>query len=191
MKELKPRPYLFPMPTYMIGTYNEDGSVDEMMMAWGGISGEDLVALNLDPEHKTVENIKRTKSFTIAVPSIDTVKESDYFGIASANKVEDKFEKTGLHQVKSNYVDAPIVLEYPVTLECELVQIQDNDLEFRVLGRILNITVKDEVLDDKGKIDIEKVKPFVFDQSNYGYYALGEKIGKAWNSGLEFSKKQK
>lgn len=191
MKELKPRPYLFPMPTYMIGTYNEDGSVDEMMMAWGGISGEDLVALNLDPEHKTVENIKRTKSFTVAVPSIDTVKESDYFGIASANKVEDKFEKTGLHQVKSNYVDAPIVLEYPVTLECELVQIQDNDLEFRVLGRILNITVKDDVLDDKGKIDIEKVKPFVFDQSNYGYYALGEKIGKAWNSGLEFVKKQK
>ncbi len=188
MKSFGVKPYLFPMPTYMIGTYNEDGSVDEMMMAWGGICAEDMVALNLEEDHKTVANIKARGAFTLAVPGLDTVKESDYLGIASANKVADKFARTGLHAVKSDRVDAPVVQEYPLTLECTLVDIQNQPYGLRILGKIENVLVDERALDAKGKIDSKKLNAFVFDQMGFGYYAIGEQVGTAWKSGVPLMK---
>ncbi|MBP3217603.1 MAG: flavin oxidoreductase, partial [Lachnospiraceae bacterium] len=107
MKDLGVKPYLYPMPTYMIGTYNEDDSVDVMMMAWGGICAEDMVALNLEADHKTVANLKARNAFTLSVPGMDTIKESDFLGTASGNKFPEKFSRTGLHAQKSTRVDAP------------------------------------------------------------------------------------
>lgn len=182
------KPYLFPMPTYMIGTYNEDGTVDVMMMAWGGICAEDMVALNLEADHKTVANLRTRKAFTLAVPGTDTLRESDFFGIASSNKMADKFARSGLHAVKSTRVDAPIITEYPLTLECEVVEMQDQPYGLRVLGKIVNVLADETVLDDAGKIDAGKLHAFAFDQMQNGYYAIGEKIGKAWHSGADFMK---
>lgn len=184
-KDFGVKPYLFPMPTYMIGTYNEDDTVDVMMMAWGGICAEDMVALNLEAEHKTVANIKARKAFTLAVPGRDTLKESDFFGIATANKVADKFERSGLHAIKSERVDAPIVAEYPITLECEVVEMQSQPYGLRVLGRIVNVIADEKVLDEAGKIDVRKIQAFVFDQMQNGYFAIGEKVGRAWYSGAD------
>ena len=189
MKDFGVMPYLFPMPTYMIGTYNEDDTVDVMMMAWGGICAEDMVALNLEATHKTVANLKARKAFTLAVPGVATLKESDFFGIASSNKMADKFERSGLHAVKSERVDAPIIAEYPLTLECEVVEMQDQPYGLRVLGRIVNVLADEKVLDDAGKIDAGKLQTFAFDQMQNGYYAIGEKVGKAWHSGAELMKK--
>ena len=183
------KPYLFPMPTYMIGTYNQDDSVDVMMMAWGGICAEDMVALNLEADHKTVANLKARKAFTLAVPGTDTIKESDYLGIASSNKVADKFTRTGLHAVKSERVDAPVITEYPLTLECQVVEMQEQPYGLRVLGKIVNVLVDERVLDEKGKIDAGKLRAFAFDQMQNGYYAIGEKVGQAWHSGAGFNKK--
>ena len=183
MKDFGVKPYLYPMPTYMIGTYNEDDTVDVMMMAWGGICAEDMVALNLEEDHKTVANLKARKAFTLSVPCADTMKESDFFGIASANKVADKFARSGLHAEKSSRVDAPIVTEYPLTLECEVVEFQDQPYGLRVLGKIVNVLADEKVLDEKGKIDAAKLNAFAFDQMRSGYYAMGEKIGQAWNAG--------
>lgn len=182
------KPYLFPMPTYMIGTYNEDGTVDVMMMAWGGICAEDMVALNLEADHKTVANLRTRKAFTLAVPGTDTLRESDFFGIASSNKMADKFARSGLHAVKSTRVDAPIITEYPLTLECEVVEMQDQPYGLRVLGKIVNVLADEKVLDDAGKIDAGKLHAFAFDQMQNGYYAIGEKAGKAWHSGADFVK---
>lgn len=182
------KPYLFPMPTYMIGTYNEDGTVDVMMMAWGGICAEDMVALNLEADHKTVANLRTRKAFTLAVPGTDTLRESDFFGIASSNKMADKFARSGLHAVKSTRVDAPIITEYPLTLECEVVEMQDQPYGLRVLGKIVNVLADETVLDDAGKIDAGKLHAFAFDQMQNGYYAIGEKAGKAWHSGADFVK---
>ncbi len=182
------KPYLFPMPTYMIGTYNEDGTVDVMMMAWGGICAEDMVALNLEADHKTVANLRARKAFTLAVPGTDTLRESDFFGIASSNKMADKFARSGLHAVKSTRVDAPIITEYPLTLECEVVEMQDQPYGLRVLGKIVNVLADEKVLDDAGKIDAGKLLAFAFDQMQNGYYAIGEKAGKAWHSGADFMK---
>ncbi len=188
-KDFGVQPYLFPMPTYMIGTYNEDGTVDEMMMAWGGICAEDMVALNLEAAHKTVANIRARGAFTLAIPGTDTLEASDFFGIATANKMADKFERTGLHAVKSSRVDAPVIEEYPVTLECTVVKMEDEPYGLRVLGRIENVLADEKVLDEKGKIDAGKLNAFLFDQMRNGYYAVGEKIGQAWHSGAGLMKK--
>ena len=189
-KNFGAKPYLFPMPTYMIGTYNEDDTVDVMMMAWGGICAEDMVALNLDAEHKTVPNIESRKAFSLAIPGTDTLKESDFLGIVTANKMKDKFERTGLHAVKSENVDAPVITEYPVTLKCEVVEMQNQPYGLRVLGRIINVIADEKVLDAKGKIDASKLHAFAFDQMQNGYYAIGEKVGQAWHSGAELMKEQ-
>ena len=188
-KDLGVKPFLYPMPTYMIGTYNDDDSVDVMMMAWGGICAEDMVALNLEESHKTVANLKTRKAFTLAVPGTDTIQESDFFGIASANKMPDKFARSGLHAEKSAHVDAPVITEYPLTLECEVVEMQDQPYGLRVLGKIVNVLADEKILDEKGKIDAAKINAFAFDQMRNGYYAMGEKIAQAWNAGAGLMKK--
>ena len=188
IKELGVQPYLFPMPTYMIGTYNEDDSVDVMMMAWGGICDTKMVALNLEADHKTVANLRQRNAFTLAVPGTDTIKESDFFGIATSNKMADKFERSGLHAVKSDKVDAPVIQEYPLTLECKVVEFQDQPYGLRVLGEIVNVLADEKVLDEKGKIDAGKLNAFAFDQMRNGYYAIGEQIARAWNAGAGLMK---
>ena len=189
MKEFGVKPWLFPMPTYMIGTYNEDDSVDLMMMAWGGICAENMVALNLEEDHKTVANLKARGAFTLAIPGQDTLMESDYLGLVSANDVPDKFARTGLHAAKSERVDAPVVAEYPVTLECRVLEMQEQPYGLRVLGEIVNVLADEETLDEKGRIDVEKLHAFAFDQMRNGYYALGEKVGQAWHTGADLMKK--
>lgn len=170
--------YLFPMPTYMIATYYKEDSIDVMMTTWGGICAEDMVALNLEEDHKTVTNLKTRKVFSLAIPGTDTLEQSDFLGIASANKFTDKFERTKLHATKSNRVDAPIISKYPLTLECEVIDMQEQPYGLRVLGKIVNVLANDNVLDEAGKIDAKKLNAFIFDQMQNGYYAIGEKSAK-------------
>lgn len=187
-KDFGVKPYLFPMPVLMIATYGENDKVDVMNMAWGGICAENMVALNITETHKTAKNIKERKAFTISIADTDHVVEADFFGIASGNKMDDKFERSGLHAVKSDKVDAPIIEEFPITLECKVVEIQQGKGGFRVLGEIINALVDEKVLDENGKIDPTKLNAFVFDQFQHGYYKIGEKVGQAWSSGSELMK---
>ena len=119
-KSLGVKPYLYPMPVLMIATYGEDETVDVMNMAWGGICGNNMVALNITESHKTAKNIKARGAFTVSVADAAHLKEADYFGMASANNAADKFARTGLHAVRSEHVDAPVVEEFPLTLECKV-----------------------------------------------------------------------
>ena len=123
------------------------------------------------------------------MPGADTLRESDFLGIASANKMADKFERTGLHAVKSERVDAPVITEYPLTLECEVVEMQSQPYGLRVFGKIVNVIADEKVLDEAGKIDAGKLQAFAFDQMQNGYYAIGEKVGQAWHSGADLMKK--
>ena len=189
LKDLGVKPYLFPMPVLMITTYGDDDKVDVMNMAWGGICAQNMVALNIDEDHKTSENIKKRGAFTLSIADVDHIEEADFFGIATGNKMEDKFERTGLHAVKSTRVDAPIVQEFPVTLECKVVECQNTAYGFRVLGEIVNVLADEKVLNEKGNVDPEKLNAFVFDQFQSGYYAIGEKVGQAWKSGAGMMKK--
>ena len=123
------------------------------------------------------------------MPGADTLRESDFLGIASANKMADKFERTGLHAVKSERVDAPVITEYPLTLECEVVEMQSQPYGLRVLGKIVNVIADEKVLDEAGKVDAGKLQAFAFDQMQNGYYAIGEKVGQAWHSDADLMKK--
>ncbi len=187
-KDLGVKPASFPMPVLMIATYDENGKVDVMNMAWGGVCAHNMVALNISENHKTAKNIKARGAFTLSIADVAHLAESDFFGIASGNKMEDKFERTGMHAVKSTRVDAPVVEEYPLTMECKVAELQNTSYGFRVLGEIVNVLADESVLDEKGNVDPTKLNAFVFDQFQNGYYALGEKVGQAWNSGNKFMK---
>ena len=159
-----------------------------MNMAWGGVCASNMVALNIDEDHKTTQNIKERMAFTLSVADIDHLEESDFFGIASGNKMEDKFERTGMHAVRSDKVDAPVIEEYPLTLECKVVALESTVYGFRVLGEIVNVLADEKVLDEKGRVDPTRLNAFIFDQCQSGYYKVGEKVGQAWKSGTRFMK---
>lgn len=188
-KDLGIKPYLFPMPVLMISTYGEDGAVDVMNMAWGGICAQNMVSLNIDEDHKTSENIKKRGAFTLSVADIAHIEAADFFGIATGNKMADKFERSKMSAVKSDKVDAPIVNEFPLTLECRVVETRNEVYGFHVIGEIVGVLADEEVLDEKGKVDPAKLNAFVFDQFQNGYYAIGEKIGQAWHTGVPLMKK--
>ena len=177
------------MPVLMIATYCPDGSVDVMNMAWGGICAENMVALNITETHKTAQNIKERMAFTLSIADTDHIEAEDFFGIATGNKMNDKFARSGLHAQNSKNVDAPVVTDFPITLECKVKQLQHSDAGFRVLGEIVNVLADEKVLDENGRVDPAKLNAFVFDQFQSGYYAIGEKVGQAWKTGAGLMKK--
>ena len=187
-KDLGVKDYVFPMPVLMIATYCDDGTVDVMNMAWGGICDHDKVALNISESHKTAENIKKRMAFTLSIADIPHLEAADFFGIASGNKMSDKFARSGLHAVKSEKVDAPVVVEFPLTLECRVMEYHHTDYGFRVVGEIISVLAEESVLDEKGKVDPKRINAFVFDTFQSGYYAIGEKVGQAWSSGKDLMK---
>ena len=189
-KELGVKPYLFPMPVLMIATYGEDGAVDVMNMAWGGICGENMVSLNIEEEHKTSENIKKRGAFTLSVADIPHLEAADFFGIASGNQMAGKFERSGLTAVKSGKVDAPVVQEFPLTLECKVVVDRMEVYGQHVIGEIVGILADEAVLDERGRVDPVKLNAFAFDPFQNGYYAIGEKVGQAWHAGAPLMKKE-
>lgn len=188
-KELGVKPYLFPMPVLMIATYCDDGSVDVMNMAWGGICAENMVSLNISESHKTAENIKKRGAFTLSVADVAHIAAADFFGIASGNNMPDKFSRSGLTAEKSEKVDAPVVAEFPLTLECRVVEAKQEVYGFHVIGEIVGVLAEESVLTEKGKVDPTKLGAFVFDQFQNGYYAIGEKVGQAWHTGAGLMKK--
>lgn len=188
-KDLGPLPAVFPMPVLMVATYGENDKVDVMNVAWGNISGMDKIALNLATERKTLKNIRERKAFTVALADEAHIKEADFFGTASGNVMADKFERTGLHAVKSAHVDAPVIEEFPLTMECKVEEIRDSFGEVKVTGTIVNVLADEKVLDSKGKVDAGKLHAIMFDQFNNSYYSTGSQIGQAWRIGSELMKK--
>ena len=172
-----------------VATYGEDGKVDVMNMAWGGICAENMVLMNIDESHKTAANLKHKQAFTLSVADIPHLAEADLFGIASGNKMPDKFERSGLTAVNSKKVDAPIIEEFPLMLECKVVEIKNAVFGFYVVGEIVGVIADEVVLNEKGKVEPAKLNAFIFDQFQNGYYAIGEKVGQAWKSGVGLMKK--
>ena len=178
---------IFPMPVLMIATYNDDGTVDVMNAAWGTMQERDHVVLNLTESHKTVKNIKKRKAFTVSVADSKHVVEADYFGVVSANNTKNKFENSGLTASKSQNVDAPIINEFPLCLECEFVEYQDDKYGCGVIGKVVNVTADERVLVN-GKVDIDKVDAIAFDPYTHGYYRVRSRVGNAFKDGLKLKK---
>ncbi len=186
-KKIKTTEAIFPMPVLMIATYNEDGSVDVMNAAWGTMLERDQVILNLTETHKTVKNIKQRKAFTVSIADAKHAAVADYFGVVSANNTPNKFEKSGLTAIKSQTVDAPIIKEFPICMECQFIEYQDGEYGCGVIGKVINVTA-DETVMTGDKVDISKVEAIAFDPYTHGYYKVTERVGEAFKDGLKLKK---
>lgn len=188
-KDLGVVPAVFPMPVLMVAAYDKNQKVNVMNAAWGQICDMDKIILFLAEDRKTLANMKESKAFTVSIADEAHMDVADFFGIASGNRVDDKFERTGYHAVKSDKVNAPVIEEFPVTIECELAEIVNTENVFGIVGKIVNVKANEEVLSDNGKIDPAKLHALIFDQFQNGYYAVGKKVGQAWNAGKNLMKK--
>lgn len=187
-KNLKAKAYVYPLPVLIIGTYDENGLPDAMNAAWGTVCDSAKVSVCLGAEHKTVKNILRTKEFTVAMSDEKNVIAADYVGVVSANDVPDKLKNTGWHTAKGEFVNAPVIEELPLVLECRL---ESYDAQSEIcVGEIVNVSVDERILDSDGKIDLEKFKPVCYDCDGHGYYSIGKKVGQAFSDGLKLSEKK-
>ena len=180
-KNFGAKPLSYPQPVLMIATYDAQGTPDVMNAAWGGISGGNEISMCLSAGHKTVKNILVKKAFTVSMADAAHMAACDYVGLVSANDVADKFSRARFTAVKSELVDAPIINELPVALECKLVS-YDEDTG-HLIGEIVNVSVDECVLDEDGNVDVAKAAPITFDPFNNQYVALGKVIGKAFHDG--------
>ena len=183
-KNIKTTEAIFPMPVLMIATYNEDGTIDVMNAAWGMMIDRNIVALNLTETHKTVKNIKQRKAFTVSIADSNHVVEADYLGVVSGNNTPNKFENSGLTAIKSENVDAPIINEFPICMECEFIEYQDSQYGAGVIGKVVNVTADEKVMNGEN-IDINLINAIAFDPYTHGYYKVGEKVGEAFKDGMK------
>lgn len=184
-KDLGKQPAVFPMPVLMVAAYDEKGTVQVMNAAWGMICGMDKVALFIDEDHATTKAVRQTKAFTVSLADREHMDVADYYGIATGNKIPDKFERSGYHSQKSAHVNAPVITEFPVALECVLAEIVETENLHAVVGTIVNVSADEKVLSENGKIDPTKLNALIFDQFQSGYYVATEKVEQAWNAGME------
>lgn len=182
-KNLGTKPYTFPQPVFMIATYDENQLPNVMNAAWGGISEEDEISMCISAEHKTTKNILARKAFTVSMADIEHMVACDYVGIVSGDQEPNKFTKAGFTATKSEFVDAPIINELSIAVECEL---SSYDAETcRLVGKIKNVSVEDSVLDENGKVDIEKAQPIAYDPFAHNYVAITQIVGKAFSCGKQ------
>lgn len=182
-KNLKPKAYVYPLPVLIVGTYDENGVADAMNAAWGTVCDNAQVSICLSATHKTVKNLLKTKAFTVAMADVKNIIPADYVGVVSASEEPNKLAKTGWKITKSNFINAPIIEDLPLVLECKLVS-YDPDTEI-CIGEVVNVNADESILDEKGKVDLTKFKPICYDCDTYGYYSLGEKVGQAFSDGLK------
>lgn len=173
------KPFLYPMPVLIVATYDENGVPNAMNAAWGCITDMNEITISMSA-HKSTKNLLKTGAFTVSMATEDTVVPCDYVGVETANMVPEKFLKAGFHATKSEYVNAPLIDELPMTLECKVKRYKDGIL----VGEIVNVSAKESILTD-GQIDPYKLKPITLDPVNHTYIGLGKKVGNAFKDGLQ------
>lgn len=179
-KNFGAKAYCYPQPVFILAAYGEDGTPNAMNAAWGGISEENELSLCISAGHKTTKDILSRGAFTVSMADADHVAACDYVGLASGNRVKDKFARAGFHAEPSEFVDAPLIKELPISLECRLKSYDPETC--RMVGEIVNVSVDESVLTD-GKVDVKKAKPITFDPFNNTYVVLGDTVGKAFHDG--------
>ena len=181
-KNFSSNSWLYPMPVLIVATYDEQGVPNAMNAAWGGIFSDEMIGICLSENHKTTKNILANHSFTVSMGTAEQVVACDYVGIVSGNKEPDKFAKAGFHATRSEHVNAPLIDELPMALECELISYDKNSNH--LVGRIVNITADESILTD-GKIDPRKLRPISYDPIHHDYIELGSKVDDAFSCGKQ------
>ncbi len=179
-KDFGKQSWLYPMPVFIVGTYDSEGNPNAMNVAWGGMYDTNQVMLCLSHDHKTTENIKKNGAFTVSFATADTVCACDYVGIVSGNDVPDKFERAGFHAIRSQHVNAPIIKELSVAVECKLIKFNEDGI---CIGEIVNVSADESALGENGKIDAKRLDPIIYDGVTHAYWGFGEKVGQAFSDG--------
>lgn len=181
-KNFGAKPFSYPQPVLIIAAYGENDVPSAMNAAWGGISDYKEISMDLSKGHKTVKDLRERGAFTVSMGTLSQMVACDYVGVVSGNKVPDKVAKAGWHVEKSSFVDAPLIKELPLALECKLISY---DEETGILkGEIVNVSVDESILDEEGRVDVKKLQPITFDPFNNKYIVLGETVGDAFKIGL-------
>lgn len=185
-KSIGQKTIVYPAPVFVVGSYGKDGKPNAMTASWGGIccSNPPCVAVSLRKVTHSYANVVERRAFTINIPSEDLVKAADYFGLVSGRDA-DKFSVTGLTPVKSELVDAPYIKEFPLILECRVLQIIEIGLHTQFIGEIMDVKAEESVLGDEGSPSMEKVRPVIFTPVSRTYHGVGQYIGKAFSVGKE------
>ena len=176
------------MPVLIVGTYDGEGNPNAMNAAWGGIYDTNLVMVCLADDHKTTENIKKNGAFTLSFATREMLVPCDYVGIVSANDTPDKFQRAGFTATKSEFVNAPIINELPMAVECKLMKFNEDGI---CIGEIVNVSAEKEILNEDGKIDAKKLDPICYDSSLHFYWNLGEVAGRAFSDGKKLCEVKK
>lgn len=182
-KNFGAKPWTYPQPVFILATYGEDGTPDAMNAAWGGISGSTELSMCISAGHKTTANILSRKAFTVSMATAEQAVACDYVGVESGSSVTNKLEKAGWHTTKSEFVDAPLIDELPMAVECRLVRYEAES--GRLVGEIVNVSADASVLDGDGNIDPDKLQPILFDPIHSAYRKMGEKVGNAFQDGAK------
>lgn len=185
-KNFGSKPWTYPQPVFIVAAYDAAGKPNAMNAAWGGIHSDDQLAMCLSAGHKTVANLLVSNAFTVSMADAAHVVACDYVGVVSGNKEPDKFAKAGFHATRSEFVNAPVIDELPMCVECELVSYDPESCH--LVGRIVNVSADESILNEKGQIDPARLRPIVFDPVNNDYLVLGEKVGNAFRDGLALKK---
>lgn len=185
-KNFGPKTLMYPEPVLIIGTYAADGTPNAMNAAWGGLSEENEISICISANHTTTKNLLERKAFTVSFADTENVAAADYVGIVSGNNEPNKLEKCGWHTEKAEFVDAPIICELPVAIECKLKSYDENTC--RLVGEIVNICAEESVLGDDGLIDLGKFSPIIYDGMRHDYRRLGDIVGKAFSEGKKIGK---
>lgn len=179
-KNLGKKTMVYPMPVFIVGTYDGEGCPNAMNAAWGGIYDTGMVMVCLADDHKTTENIRQSGAFTVSFATATQVRACDYVGLVSANDVPDKFARAGFTAERSENVNAPLIRELPLALECKLIKFNEDGI---CIGEIVGVSADESIVDENGKIDVKKLDPISYDSSNHYYWTLGEVAGKAFSDG--------
>ena len=182
-KNFGAKPICYPQPVFILAAYDEAGVPNAMNAAWGGISEDREISICVSADHKTTLNILAKNAFTVSMATEAQMVACYYVGVVSGNKVPDKFARAGFHATKSEFVDAPLIDELPMAMECKLLSYDPESC--RLVGRIVNVSADESVLNEKGKVDPMKLRPITFDPMNNTYLVLGEKVGNAFKDGLQ------
>ena len=181
-KDFGKKTIITPLPVVILGTYDENGVPNAMNAAWAGQVDAHQIIVSLS-KHKTTDNLLLKNAFTVSFATKDTVTASDYFGIESGKNV-DKIARAGFHAVKSEYVDAPVFTEYPLTLECKVVELKPDTDGYLLIGETVNMSADESILTD-GKVDLGKMQPIMFDSAMNKYRVIGEIVADAFKEGMK------
>ncbi|MDD6481050.1 MAG: flavin reductase family protein [Lachnospiraceae bacterium] len=181
-KNFGAKPWVYPMPVFIIATYDENGKANAMNAAWDGVSGDTEICICMGKNHKTTENLKKNPEFTVSMADMEHIVACDYVGLVSGKDTPDKMEKAGFTTSKAEFVNAPVINELPMTIECRMTSYDEES--GHLFADIINVSADERILTDGG-IDISKLRPIAYDPVSHAYVECSQKVGNAFKDGLD------